>query len=58
MSLETPLDRNKAFAAADAMAKTRSSVIRHADCGSTLLADPDVRRGFAARGGFVGAELA
>lgn len=34
------------------------AVIHHTDCGSTLLADPEVRRGFAARGGYVEAELA
>jgi len=34
------------------------AVIHHTDCGSTLLADPDLRRGFAARGGYVEAELA
>jgi len=34
------------------------AVIHHTDCGSTLLADPELRRGFAARGGFVEAELA
>jgi carbonic anhydrase len=33
-------------------------VIHHTDCGSTLLADPGLRRGFAARGGYVEAELA
>ena len=27
------------------------AVIHHTDCGSTLLADPELRRGFAARGG-------
>ena len=127
MSLETLLDRNKAFAATDAMAKNpripwlphqlsyvitcidsrvepaailgvdlgdatvqravggrvtpavlrdvayisyltetktpdgpwwELAVIHHTDCGSTLLADPEVRRGFAARGGYVEAELA
>jgi len=34
------------------------AVIHHTDCGSTLLADPEVRRGFAARGGYTEAELA
>jgi carbonic anhydrase len=34
------------------------AVIHHTDCGSTLLADPEVRRGFAARGGYIEAELA
>jgi carbonic anhydrase len=34
------------------------AVIHHTDCGSTLLADPELRRGFAARGGYVEAELA
>jgi carbonic anhydrase len=34
------------------------AVIHHTDCGSTLLADPEVRRGFAARGGYTDAELA
>ena len=34
------------------------AVIHHTDCGSTLLADPELRRGFAARGGFVEGELA
>ena len=34
------------------------AVIHHTDCGSTLLADPEVRRGFAARGGYPEAELA
>jgi len=34
------------------------AVIHHTDCGSTLLADPEVRRGFAARGGYVEADLA
>ena len=34
------------------------AVIHHTDCGSTLLADPEVRRGFAERGGYVEAELA
>ena len=34
------------------------AVIHHTDCGSTLLADPELRRGFAARGGFVETELA
>jgi carbonic anhydrase len=34
------------------------AVIHHTDCGSTLLADPELRRGFAARGGHVEAELA
>jgi carbonic anhydrase len=29
------------------------AVIHHTDCGSTLLADPELRRGFAARGGYV-----
>jgi carbonic anhydrase len=34
------------------------AVIHHTDCGSTLLADPELRRGFAARGGYVEADLA
>ena len=34
------------------------AVIHHTDCGPTLLADPEVRRGFAARGGYIEAELA
>jgi carbonic anhydrase len=34
------------------------AVVHHTDCGSTLLADPELRRGFAARGGYVEAELA
>ena len=34
------------------------AVIHHTDCGSTLLADPELRRGFAERGGYVEAELA
>ena len=34
------------------------AVIHHTDCGSTLLADPEVRRGFAARAGYTDAELA
>jgi carbonic anhydrase len=34
------------------------AVIHHIDCGSTLLADPEVRRGFAARAGYTDAELA
>jgi carbonic anhydrase len=34
------------------------AVIHHTDCGSTLLADPELRRGFAARGGYIEAELA
>jgi carbonic anhydrase len=29
------------------------AVIHHTDCGSILLADPELRRGFAARGGHV-----
>ena len=29
------------------------AVIHHTDCGSTLLADPELRHGFAARGGYV-----
>jgi carbonic anhydrase len=33
-------------------------VIHHTDCGSTFLADPELRRDFAARGGFDEAELA
>jgi carbonic anhydrase len=34
------------------------AVIHHTDCGSTLLADPEIRRGFATRGGYVEGELA
>jgi carbonic anhydrase len=34
------------------------AVIHHTDCGSTFLADPELRRSFAARGGFVEGELA
>ena len=34
------------------------AVIHHTDCGSTLLADPELRRDFATRGGFVEGELA
>jgi Carbonic anhydrase len=34
------------------------AVIHHTDCGSMLLADPELRRGFAACGGYVEAELA
>ena len=34
------------------------AVIHHTDCGSTLLADPQLRHDFAARGGFDEAELA
>jgi len=34
------------------------AVIHHTDCGSTLLADPEVRRGFADRAGYTDAELA
>lgn len=34
------------------------AVIHHTDCGSTLLADPKVRSGFAARSGYIEAELA
>ena len=34
------------------------AVIHHTDCGSTLLADPELRRGFAARGGYVEGDLA
>jgi len=34
------------------------AVIHHTDCGSTLLADPELRRDFATRGGFVDGELA
>jgi carbonic anhydrase len=34
------------------------AVIHHTDSDSTLLADPELRRGFAASGGFVEAELA
>ena len=34
------------------------AVIHHTDCGSTFLADPELRRGFAARGGYIEAELA
>ena len=34
------------------------AVIHHTDCGSTLLADPETRRGFTARGGYTDAELA
>src|ERR1700733_6927162 len=34
------------------------AVIHHTDCGSTLLADPELRRDFAPRGGFVEGELA
>src|ERR1700734_4034070 len=33
-------------------------VIHHTHCGSTLLADPELRRDFATRGGFVEAQLA
>ena len=33
-------------------------VIHHTDCGSTFLADPELRRDFAARGGFDEADLA
>jgi carbonic anhydrase len=34
------------------------AVMHHTDCGSGLFADDDLRRGFAARGGFDQAELA
>jgi carbonic anhydrase len=34
------------------------AVIHHTDCGSTLLADPELRGGFAARSGYTDAELA
>jgi carbonic anhydrase len=34
------------------------AVIHHTDCGSTLLADPQLRHDFATRNGFVEAELA
>jgi carbonic anhydrase len=34
------------------------AVIHHTDCGSTLLADPEIRRGFATRGGYVEGDLA
>ncbi|HUN30450.1 MAG TPA: hypothetical protein VMU95_00405 [Trebonia sp.] len=34
------------------------AVIHHTDCGSTLLADAELRRDFAARGGYDEADLA
>jgi carbonic anhydrase len=34
------------------------AVVHHTDCGSALLADDDLRRGFAAAGGFDEGELA
>jgi len=34
------------------------AVIHHTGCGSTFLADPELRRDFAARGGFNDADLA
>jgi carbonic anhydrase len=34
------------------------AVIHHTDCGSTFLADPELRRDFAARGSFDEADLA
>jgi carbonic anhydrase len=34
------------------------AVIHHTDCGSTFLADPELRHDFAARGGFDEADLA
>jgi carbonic anhydrase len=35
-----------------------AAVIHHTDCGSRLLEDPELRRGFAARSGYDEAELA
>jgi carbonic anhydrase len=35
-----------------------AAVIHHTDCGSRLLEDPDLRRGFAERAGYDEAELA
>ena len=34
------------------------AIIHHTDCGSTLLADPELRRGFVERSGYTDAELA
>jgi carbonic anhydrase len=34
------------------------AVIHHTDCGSTLLAGPELRAGFSARGGYAEADLA
>lgn len=38
--------------------RTVGGRVTHTDCGSTLLADPELRRRFAARGCYIEAELA